>query len=137
MEEIRLNRNLFAADREKTEAYYRSNTLCDCRDCRLFQRRIKEKYPVLAEYLARLGIDAARPDETAPFSLEDGVLYIMSGYTVCGHIIKAQPELLTDCEQLTIEFDEGFQFPNEQEEEYFSVTVRELKLPFDEEYRAE
>lgn len=137
MEEIRLNGNVFAVGREKTERYYRSNTLCDCKDCRLFQRRIREKYPALTAYLAHLGIDAARPDETAPVSLADGVLYIMSGYTVCGHIVSAEKDTLADREQHSIEFEEGFQFPNEQEGEYFSVTVNELKLPFDEEYRAD
>ncbi|MBQ9823372.1 MAG: hypothetical protein IJM63_02665 [Solobacterium sp.] len=137
MEEIRVNGRVFAVDREKTERYYRSNTLCDCEDCRLFQRRIRERYPVLTEYLALFGIDVSRPDETAPVSLGDGVLYIMSGYTVCGYIVNAETDQVSDHEQLIIEFEEGFQFPNEQEGEYFSVTVNELKLPFDEEYKAD
>jgi len=137
MEEIKVNGRLFVTDREKTERYYRSNTLCDCGDCRLFQRRIRERYPVLTEYLEQFGIDVSRPDETAPVSLGDGVMYIMSGYTVCGHIVSAETDTVSDCEELTVEFEEGFQFPNEQEGEYFSVTVNELKLPLDEEYKAD
>ncbi len=125
------------ADVEKTREYYRKNTVCDCGDCRLYCAKAAELFPKQAAFLAQLGADIARPDETFPVDLGDEVLYVMAGYTVCGRItncIQPGPDpdggVMDVSEYLPFKacISNGFDFPNEQEGEYFSIELDELKI---------
>ncbi len=132
MEKLEINGTVFSFDPEKTREYYRTNEVCDCADCLLFRDTVRNLYPELAAYLARFGIDIARPDETGPIDLEDGILYTFAGYTVCGSAPEgADEDISIDVggKMLQLDFGAGFQFPNSQKEEYFSLTVYDLFIP--------
>ncbi len=132
MEKLEINGTEFTFDVEKTREYYKSNEVCDCADCLLFRRTVRDLYPELAEYLARFGIDIARPDETGPVDLEESILYYFVGYTVCGSAPERADEeisIAADGKTLKLTLGTGFQFPNNQKEEYFSLTVYDLYLP--------
>ena len=132
MEKLEINGTVFSFDPEKTREYYRTNEVCDCADCLLFRDTVRNLYPELAAYLARFGIDIARPDETGPIDLEDGILYTFAGYTVCGSAPEGTDEDISidvDGKTLQLDFGAGFQFPNSQKEEYFSLTVYDLFIP--------
>lgn len=132
MEKLEINGTVFSFDPEKTREYYRTNEVCDCADCLLFRDTVRNLYPELAAYLARFGIDIARPDETGPIDLEDGILYTFAGYTVCGSAPEGADEeisIAADGKTLKLTLGTGFQFPNNQKEEYFSLTVYDLYLP--------
>ena len=132
MEKLENNGTVFTFDPEKTREYYRTNEICDCADCLLFRHTVRDLYPELTEYLARFGIDIARPDETGPIDLEDGILYSFAGYTVCGSAPEGADEeisIAADGKTLKLTLGTGFQFPNNQMEEYFSLTVYDLYLP--------
>ena len=56
-------------DKIKTENYYRAlnnENLCFCNYCRNYYKGVKETYPELSDYLARMGIDIEKPLETMP-----------------------------------------------------------------------
>ncbi len=132
MEKLEINGTVFSFDPEKTREYYRTNEVCDCAYCLQFRHTVRDSYPELAAYLARFGIDIARPDETGPIDLEDGILYTFAGYTVCGSAPEGADEDISidvDGKTLQLDFGAGFQFPNSQKEEYFSLTVYDLYLP--------
>ena len=132
MEKLEINGTVFSFDPEKTREYYRTNEVCDCADCLLFRDTVRNLYPKLAAYLARFGIDIARPDETGPIDLEDGILYTFAGYTICGSAPEGADEDISidvDGKTLQLDFGAGFQFPNSQKEEYFSLTVYDLFIP--------
>ena len=133
MDRIETGGGVFSVDRERTRRYYTANEVCDCTYCQLFQRRVRAAYPELAAYLERFGVELDRPDETGPIELEDRILYFFAGYTVCGSILQppAEETVTAGGKPLRIEFEEGFQFPNNQEGEYFSITVCDLALPKD------
>ena len=128
---------ILAADVEKTKEYYRKNTLCDCEDCKLYCAKAAELFPKQAAFLAQFGADIARPDETCPVDLGDEVLYVMAGYTVCGRISNYIPpdpdpgDGLIDVSahlQFNARIINGFDFPNEQEGEYFSIELDDLTI---------
>ncbi|MBQ6292776.1 MAG: hypothetical protein IJK77_02725 [Lachnospiraceae bacterium] len=134
MEKLEINGTEFTFDVEKTREYYKSNEVCDCAYCLQFRHTVRNLYPELAAYLARFGIDIARPDETGPVDLEESILYYFVGYTVCGS--GSAPEgadeeisIAADGKTLKLTLGTGFQFPNNQKEEYFSLTVYDLYLP--------
>ena len=132
MEKLEINKAEFTFDPEKTREYYRTNEVCDCADCLLFRDTVRNLYPELAAYLARFGIDIARPDETGPIDLEDGIRYTFAGYTVCGSAPEGADEeisIAADGKTLKLTLGTGFQFPHNQKEEYFSLTVYDLYLP--------
>lgn len=132
MEKLEINGTVFSFDPEKTREYYRTNEVCDCAYCLQFRHTVRDSYPELAAYLARFGIDIARPDETGPIDLEDGILYTFAGYTVCGSAPEGADEDISidvDGKTLQLDFGAGFQFPNSQKEEYFSLTVYDLFIP--------
>ena len=132
MEKLEINGTIFTFDLEKTRDYYRTNEVCDCADCLLFRRTVRHLYAELVEHLARFGIDIARPDETGPVDREDSILYYFVGYTVCGSVPEGADEeisIAADGKTLTATLGTGFQFPNNQREEYFALTVYDLYLP--------
>lgn len=132
MEKLEINGTVFSFDPEKTREYYRTNEVCDCADCLLFRDTVRNLYPELAAYLARFGIDIARPDETGPIDLDDSILYTFAGYTVCGSAPEGADEeisIAADGKILKLTLGTGFQFPNNQKEEYFSLTVYDLFIP--------
>ena len=69
--EIKLNRNVFDVDLDRTLAYYQSNTLCICAYCRHYRENVRQRYPKLTALLERFGVDAVRPDETEPYGEDD------------------------------------------------------------------
>ena len=134
--EIQLDGNIFDLDPERTRAYYRKNTLCTCAGCVLFRRQIRRLEPKLAEYLDRLGADVARPDE-AWWTEGDKVLEFTACYTLCGSVRKLSgyETDLRDTDPLRLVWSRSgspwVDFPNEQTEPYFNLSVCGIRLPCD------
>ena len=131
MKEIKIDELVFLVDIEKTKRYYRSNHLCECENCQLLHREIKENYPELEKVLSLFGIDISKPDEAGSIDLEGEIQYSFVGFTVCGNILKKGDKEISihDKDLLELAFEPGFQFPNEQKGDYFSITVYGVRLP--------
>lgn len=75
------------ANIEKTRAFYCKfppECICDCAYCRNYRARVREAYPEVAEYLAKLGVDIEKPFEISPLEPdENGYLE----YCVCQYIV--------------------------------------------------
>ena len=75
-------------DIEKTKEYYSQldyGDLCQCDDCKNYVKEIKTSYPLIDEYLSKLGIDITKPFETAPIDFdEETIFYTMVQYVVMG-----------------------------------------------------
>ena len=133
--ELKLDGNVFDADLERTRTYYQSNTLCTCAYCRCYRENIRQRYPKLVELLERFGADAARPDETEPYEQDGMIEYAAVHYTVSGAILAGSKKetRLADAETLRLIFEPGGKdadayYPSEQEEPFFYITVRGVKL---------
>jgi hypothetical protein len=76
-------------DKIKTENYYRAlnnENLCFCDYCRNYYKEVKETYPELSDYLARMGIDIEKPLETMPLEpFEGSIEYIAVQYIAMGN----------------------------------------------------
>lgn len=67
--------------------YYKSeeSNPCDCGICKIYYKKIKEKYPKIAEYLESLSVDVLKPFELSWVDLENGEIeYILCQYIVFG-----------------------------------------------------
>ena len=70
MTTIQKNGYVFLVDREKTQQYYRTHTLCDCVYCRNYYAQVRQQFPRLDAFLSEFGVDIARPDEIMSVELE-------------------------------------------------------------------
>lgn len=86
MTTIQKNGYVFLVDREKTQQYYRTHTLCDCVYCRNYYAQVRQQFPRLDAFLSEFGVDIARPDEIMSVELEGRVAYLNVDYTVCGRV---------------------------------------------------
>lgn len=132
MTAIHKNDYIFLVDTEKTKEYYKNNSLCDCNCCRNFYAQIKEKFTKLDAFLTEFGIDIARPDEIMSVAADNYIDYINVDYTVCGRIktMGEQEMNIYDNSALSIVITNGFASPNEQTEEYFTISITQIKLPW-------
>lgn len=130
MTTIQKNGYVFLVDREKTQQYYRTHTLCDCVYCRNYYAQVRQQFPRLDAFLSEFGVDIARPDEIMSVELEGHVAYLNVDYTVCGRVqTMGEGEIeLYDGRLLHIAVTEGFASPNEQTGDYFTISVTELEL---------
>lgn len=130
MTTIQKNGYVFLVDREKTQQYYRTHTLCDCVYCRNYYAQVKQQFPRLDAFLSEFEVDIARPDEIMSVELEGRVAYLNVDYTVCGRVqTMGEGEIeLYDGRLLHIAVTEGFASPNEQTGDYFTISVTELEL---------
>lgn len=127
MKDIQCGRLLVSVDIEGTEKYYAESTLCDCDYCKYYSEKIGGRFPKLEKFLDCFGIDITKPDETSPIELDGKVLFDLVGYTACGRIEQGEGEE-TEIDGLKLSFRNGFDFPNEQKSEYFSISVHNLIL---------
>jgi hypothetical protein len=83
-------------DKIKTENYYRAlnnENLCSCNYCRNYYKEVKETYPELSDYLARMGIDIEKPLETMPLEpFEGSIEYIAVQYIAMGNATNFKNE---------------------------------------------
>ena len=130
MTTIQKNGYVFLVDREKTEQYYRTHTLCDCVYCRNYYAQVKQQFPRLDAFLSEFGVDIAGPDEIMSVELEGRVAYLNVDYTVCGRIqtIGEGEIMLQDGRLLHMAVTEGFASPNEQTGDYFTISVTGIEL---------
>jgi len=124
---------IFSVDIERTQAYYRTHSLCDCACCRNFYALAKISFPELDTFLSQFGVDIARPDEIGCVEEENQIDYTFVAYTVCGKL-ESMGEYEIDVYDgpvpASIVVTNGFSSPNEQTGDYFTLTVMQLKLPF-------
>lgn len=74
---------------EKTKLFYgqfSSSDLCQCAYCQNYTKEIRKTYPMVAEYLQRIGIDIEKPFEAMPLEPDENgfIDYIAAQYIVCG-----------------------------------------------------
>ncbi|MCI8332278.1 MAG: hypothetical protein HFE78_05595 [Clostridiales bacterium] len=131
MTAIQKDECIFYVDTEKTKKYYKTHSVCDCALCRNCCTQIKEKLPKLNDFLSEFGVDIAKPDEIMSVIADDDCIdYICVDYTVCGNV-KSVGEYKVDVYDnlfLSIVVVKGFASPNEQTEEYFTMSVRGIRL---------
>lgn len=120
-------------DIEKTEEYYHNHTLCECGWCQNFYAQIQGKFPKLESFLSEFGVDISKPDEISSIELENTVQYLSVDYTVCGKVLAMGQEeiVIQDERDISLVITDGFMSPNEQTEDYFTISViRLLEFPW-------
>lgn len=115
-----------------TADYYKSNSLCECSDCKKYYSLSKDKFPLLDKFLSSLGVDISRPDELGADSNENGTDYHFVSYTVAGAILGAEKYeigFIDNGTQMKIIIDKT-SVPNTLEiDEFFTITVYGMHLP--------
>ena len=112
---------VFSVDTEKTKKYYEIHTLCNCAYCRNFYAQAKDKFP-----------DITKPDETLSVETDNAIDYISIDYTVCGSIASTGHNFeIIDHFPLSVVITNGFASPNEQTGRYFTISVENIKLPWE------
>lgn len=122
----------FSVDIERTKEYYNTHSLCDCVCCRNYYKQIAKELPKLKEFLEDFGVDISKPDEIMSVENEGYIDYINVDYTVCGNVINmSEYEIdIYDKLFLNVIVTEGFASSNEQTEEYFTLSVMNIRLPW-------
>lgn len=122
----------FSVDVEKTKAYYKTHSLCECSNCRNFYAQIEEKLPKLKEFLSAFGVDISKPDESSSIERENSIDYLSVDYTVCGEIIEASKYEIDIYDNLflSIVVNDDFVCPNEQTGKFFTFSVFQIELPW-------
>ena len=120
-------------DLEATLKYSRQHTLCDCDECRNLYAQIADKFPKLKDFLAELGLLIERPDDIGSCAVGDYIDYQFVSYTVTGRMLETdryEVDLFDGGLFLDIVIDNRY-VPNEQKsDEYFTVTVYGINLPW-------
>lgn len=119
-------------DVEKNVEYSEKLTLCDCPPCRNFYAQADHALPVLKEFLAELGVDVSRPDESGWYEEGEEIVYSFVAYTAVGKILdfdEHEIDLRDGDRFLSIVINEN-SVPNEQTEEYFVINVYGITLPW-------
>ena len=119
-------------DVEQTKEYYKSHSLCGCPCCRNYYAQVKDRFPLLDEFLLDLGVSVDRPDEMGSVELDNEIQYLFASYTVCGKILeldKYEIDLSDGGLFLNIVIGDYF-VPNEQKTDYFVVAVYNIVLPW-------
>lgn len=129
---IKKGKYTFSADIEKTKAYYKDLAACDCADCRNYYAQVKDIFPKLNGFLAEFGVDILKPDEAVSVETNSCVDYLSVAYTVCGSIeTMGKGEIIIyDNLPLSISVADGFVLPNMQSDEYFTLSVEGIQLPW-------
>ncbi|MDO5123046.1 MAG: hypothetical protein Q4D44_00085 [Eubacteriales bacterium] len=133
MTKIQRDEYVFEVDIEKTIEYYKTHSLCECDYCENFYAQIAGKFPTLESFLSDLGVDIAKPDECMSVELHDTIQYIGIDYTVCGKVTTmGQYEIdIHDNLFFNIVITDGFSSPNEQTDDYFTVSIANaFELPW-------
>ncbi len=133
MLEIRKEKSVFMVEYEKTQAYYKTHSLCDCCCCRNLYVQIQETAPELAKFLALFGVDITRPDESGSVEMGNYIDYLFVGYTVTGKM-ESTELFETNIDGLKVTASNGDSpyewFPHEQTEPCFFLSVYGLQLPW-------
>ncbi len=131
---LTIERTTVDFDFEKTREYYKSHTVCDCCDDKNYQEFAKGKFPELDSFLSQFGVDFSRLDETGSVYLENNgmVQYLFVAYTVVGRIItEDQNDIILDASDRPIKVSINNEYyPNEQKDDYFSIVVTGIELPW-------
>lgn len=133
MTKIQKDDYIFEVDVEKTINYYKTHSLCECVCCENFYAQIKGKFPKLESFLSDFCVDISRPDECMSVELDNTIQYIGVDYTVCGKVTTmGQYEIdIHDNLFFNIVITDGFSSPNEQTDEYFTISIANVfELPW-------
>lgn len=129
---IQKDEYVFSVDIEKTQEYYKTHSICECVCCRNYYAQIKNKLPKLNAFLSEFGVDISKPDEIMSIEMNNYIDYINVDYTVCGNIksmVKHEIDIHDDL-FLSIVITNGYASPNEQTEDYFTISVMQIELPW-------
>lgn len=124
----------FDIDINKTEEYYKEQSLCDCPSCRNFYAQISSCFPKLKKFLEEFGVDVSKPDEIGyTESIEENMIdYTFVAYTVNGKITEFSGYEIDiyDSQFLSVVVDCKY-IPNEQKtDDYFILNVYNIELPW-------
>ncbi len=132
MTTIQKDEYVFSVDVKKTQEYYKTHSICDCVCCRNYYAQIKNKLPKLNAFLSEFGVDISKPDEIFSVEMDNYIDYINVDYTVCGKVKttgKYEIDIYDDL-FLSVIITKGFSSPNEQNGEYFTISVMQITLPW-------
>ncbi|HBF7557054.1 TPA: hypothetical protein KOX55_000395 [Clostridioides difficile] len=118
-----------SVDVKKTQKYYNSiadNNLCDCNYCKNYYSQIKSAYPLVADYLASMGVDIEKPFEISPLEIdENGILE----YCACQYIVFGNCQISYSHKIGNIEFRVATSYPNTGiKEEHFVIEFYPIRL---------
>lgn len=128
---IKKDKTVFSVDIEKTKNYYKTHSLCECDHCRNYYAQIKNNFSELDSFLSEFGVDISKPDEISSIETDGYIDYLTVYYSVCGKI-ESQDAYKIDLlnkTSLRITISEEYA-PNEQEGDFFMISVMGIKLPF-------
>lgn len=124
---------VFSVETEKTREYYKTNSVCECCDCKNLYKQIKDYSAELNAFLSEYGVDICRPDEVSSIETNGFIDYLFIGYTVTG-TIDTDGVYNTNIGNIKIQISKGDTvwdwFPNEQTQPCFFISVSGLKLPW-------
>ena len=125
------DKTVFSVDIEKTENYYKTHSLCGCKDCRNYYAQTKNKFSELDSFLSEFGVDISKPDEALSVEADGYIDYLTVYYSVCGKI-ESRTEYKTELfDTMPLFITIGNEYaPNEQDGDYFMISVMGIKLPF-------
>lgn len=132
MTTIKIFNNTFEVDVEKTIEYYKTHSFCECDFCNNYSKLIKGRLPETESILSQFGIDISRPDELEWGAVDNVATYYCICYTVCGKAVSIIEDeiVIQDSQSVELAFTNGFVSPNEQESDYFTITIlNNVKLP--------
>lgn len=132
MVNLQMDDCMFSVDMEKTREHYLKHSLCDCPACRNYYAAVKSRLKKLDAFLCEFGVDITGPDELGWGDADDSVEYIFAAYTVCGTMIspgKYQLDI-NDGLPLHLEIERGNVPGEEESENYFCISVFNIKLPW-------
>ncbi len=128
---IKKHNQVFDVNVEATKEYYKNVTLCDCSACRNYYAQVKDKLPLLCDFLAEFGVDISKPDELSWIGAKNEINYLFAAYTVTGRMAdeKRCEFQIDDSLLLDVVIEKGY-VPNEQTGEYFVINVYNISLPW-------
>lgn len=118
-------------DVKKTQKYYNSITtddLCSCNYCKNYYFQVKSAYPLVANYLASIGVDIQKPFEISPLEPDtNGILE----YCTCQYIVFGKYQTFHSHKVENVEFRIATSFPDTSiDDEHFVLELYPIRLKY-------
>ena len=121
---------IFSVDIEKTKKYYKTHSLCTCKDCRNYYAQIKNTFTELDTFLSEFGVDISKPDEVSSVEADNYIDYLTVYYSVCGRLEFPNIYEIDISDKNPLRLTIGGEYaPNEQDGDYFMISVMGIRLP--------
>ena len=116
-------------DVKKTWKYYKSiatDDLCACNYCKNYYLQVRSAYPLVADYLASIGVDIQKPFETSPLEPDmNGILE----YCACQYVVFGNCQGFHAHKMGNVELRIATSFPSTGiEDEHFVLELYPIRL---------